>query len=80
MSEHINFLLLLCAFVCIIISINQSKLLHRHKTRDFSVLQNAQNDSYGPHNSISNGYRGFFFWRWSGRTMRLTVYLRLVPR
>jgi hypothetical protein len=35
---------------------------------------------WGPPNLLSNGYRGFFPKGWSGRGMKLTTHLQLVPR
>jgi len=35
---------------------------------------------WGPPSLLSNGYQGLFPWRWSGRGLKLTAHLRLVPR
>jgi hypothetical protein len=35
---------------------------------------------WGPPSPLSNGYRGFFPWGWSGRSVKMTTHLQLVPR
>jgi hypothetical protein len=34
----------------------------------------------GPPSLLSNGYQGLFHWEWSGRDVKLTIHLHLVPR
>jgi hypothetical protein len=35
---------------------------------------------WGPSSLLSIGYQGLFLWGWSGRGVKLTTYLYLIPR
>jgi hypothetical protein len=44
------------------------------------LFTTASRTALGPTHLLSNGYQWFFPWRLSGRGVKLTIHLHLVPR